>query len=209
MVPIPARQSLASCWPIFICWLVLIVHKCRRHWNKSRILLSRNGTPIGLVVRVGILGAFAILGIGLVSRCPSEFIYLLFSLDRLAIINIFRRNKTLAICISLTVASREFLVRAYFNSNNVFNYPIFYSPCGGRNNFCQPKSEYYLNRTLISTFFFPSDTHFDTHFDQDILRVLVFWRKPSAQVPPITSVTYCTSKIMTNVKEHEDLTSEW
>lgn len=154
MVPIPARQSLASCWPIFICWLVLIVHKCRRHWNKSRILLSRNGTPIGLVVRVGILGAFAILGIGLVSRCPSEFIYLLFSLDRLAIINIFRRNKTLAICISLTVASREFLVRAYFNSNNVFNYPIFYSPCGGRNNFCQPKSEYYLNRTLISTFFF-------------------------------------------------------
>jgi hypothetical protein len=46
---------------------VYITLKCRRHWSTCETLLAHNGTPFGLVLRVGLVGALSILSIMLVS----------------------------------------------------------------------------------------------------------------------------------------------
>ena len=70
-IVLPPNRLLVVSWHS-LYWLVRIAIKCRRQWSNSRMLLIRNGTSIGLVLRVGITGAFAILAIGLNLKAQSK-----------------------------------------------------------------------------------------------------------------------------------------
>ena len=79
------------------------------------MILIRNGTSFGLILRLGLIFFLSILSIGLVaslllkSKCTQQgFHYLFFYSDRLAIISVFDvGNQPLLVWLELTLGARE------------------------------------------------------------------------------------------------------
>ncbi|KAF8811667.1 hypothetical protein BYT27DRAFT_6439200 [Phlegmacium glaucopus] len=67
-ISVPGRITSA----IFICSViaclilgVCIILKCRKHWSACKTLLNCNNTPLGLILRLGLVGLCLTLSIGL------------------------------------------------------------------------------------------------------------------------------------------------
>ena len=174
-------------------WLVCIALKYRRYPSASRIILIRNGTSFGLIFRLGLIFLFSILSIGLVSTnlllnqsvLSRDSIIPSFHSDRLAIISMFHMVNESWFRIELTTSAREWFTKPVSNLNDVSSYC---SPRGGGNTFWYPTGEYF------TCALFASSSRICSFWPQDILRVLMFWRKPS--VAPILPVTSRESEII-------------